>query len=151
MNLSDTDWMTKAYALALVAQEKGEVPVGAVLVSESSQEMGHGYNCMIATHDPTAHAEIMAIRMAANYAQNYRLENSTLYVTLEPCVMCAGAILHARIKRVVFGARDFKTGAAGSICNLFHSSISNHTVALDEGILQSQCTALLVDFFKERR
>lgn len=149
--MNDRDWMSKAFEQALIAQEKGEVPVGAILINEHSKEIGRGYNSMITTHDPTAHAEIIAIRMAAHAIQNYRLENTTLYITLEPCPMCAGAILHARIKRIVFGARDFKTGAAGSTCNLFHPPIISHAVELDEGVLQTQCTQLLVDFFKAKR
>lgn len=149
--MNDTDWMNEAFLHALSARESGEVPVGAVLVNEANQRIGSGFNRMIQMHDPTAHAEIVAIRDACQSVQNYRLDNATLYVTLEPCAMCAGAILHSRIKRLVFGARDFKTGAAGSVCNLFHGQLVNHAVQIDEGVLQTQCTQLLVDFFKVRR
>ena len=103
------------------------------------------------TKDPTAHAEIVAIRAAAGYLQNYRLQNTTLYVTLEPCCMCAGALVHARVKRVVFATRDFKAGAAGSIFNLLQGYPLNHQVQIDEGIMQHECAAILNDFFKSRR
>ena len=149
--MNDTDWMKQALEQAIDAEARGEVPVGAVLVNEANQRIGRGFNHMIQTHDPTAHAEIVAIRDACQSTQNYRLDNTTLYVTREPCARCAGAIIHARITRVVFGARDFKTGAAGSVCNLFHKEFVNHTVQIDEGVLQTQCTQLLVDFFKPRR
>lgn len=148
MGMNDTDWMAEAIEQALKAQVSGEVPVGAVLVSHHNQRLGSGFNQMIQKQDPTAHAEIQAIREAAHTLKNYRLEKATLYITLEPCPMCAGAIIHARLKRVVFGARDFKTGAAGSVCNLFHPQLSNHAVQVDEGILQERCTKLLTDFFR---
>lgn len=151
MGVNDTAWMTKAYEQAMQAQICGEVPVGAVLVNDANQCISVGYNRMIQKHDPTAHAEILAIRDACQLTQNYRLAHSTLYVTLEPCAMCVGAIIHARIKRVVFAARDFKMGAAGSVCNLFHPGLSNHIVQVDEGILQEKCTTLLVEFFKAKR
>ncbi len=149
--MNDTDWMAKAIEQALKAQASGEVPVGAVLVSQDNQQLGCGFNQMIQRNDPTAHAEILAIREASQSLQNYRLDDSTLYVTLEPCPMCAGAIIHARLKRIVFGARDFKTGAAGSVCNLFHPHLSNHAVQVDEGVLQERCTTLLSDFFRNKR
>ncbi len=149
--MNDIDWMKEAFLQALNAESYGEVPVGAVLVNEANQPIGSGFNRMIQTHDPTAHAEIVAIRDACQLMQNYRLENTTLYVTLEPCAMCAGAIIHARIKRLVFGARDFKTGAAGSVCNLFHGELVNHSVQIDEGVLQMQCAQVLVDFFNSKR
>ena len=149
--MSDFKWMTEAFELALKAERGGEIPVGAILIDAENQPIGYGYNGVIHTHDPTAHAEIVAIRMAANQLQNYRLDNTTLYVTLEPCFMCVGAIMHARIKRVVFGTRDFKSGAAGSMCNLFSEKQVNHFVQVDEGILQEKCSTLLVDFFKEKR
>jgi tRNA(adenine34) deaminase len=151
MGMNDTDWMAQAIEQALKAQASGEVLVGAVLVSQDNQLLGSGFNQMIHLNDPTAHAEILAIRRASQGLQNYRLDDTTLYATLEPCPMCAGAIIHARIKRIVFGVRDFKTGAAGSICNLFHPNLSNHTVQIDEGVLQTNCTQILTDFFKKRR
>jgi len=145
--MNDFDWMKEAYALALKAKNCGEVPVGSVLVSEENQQIGVGFNHMITTHDPTAHAEILAIRNACQFTQNYRLDNATLYITLEPCPMCAGAIIQARIKRIVFATRDFKSGAAGSVCNLFQQ----HAIQIDEGVLQKECSNLLVDFFKQTR
>ena len=151
MGMNDTDWMAEAIEQARKAEDSGEVPVGAVLVSSSNQLLGRGFNQMIQHHDPTAHAEIQAIREASRQLNNYRLDDATLYVTLEPCPMCAGAIIHARLKRVVFGARDFKTGAAGSVCNLFHSHLSNHAVQVDEGVLQERCTTILTDFFRKKR
>lgn len=149
--MNDADWMAKAIEQALQAQASGEVPVGAVLVSQDNQLLGSGFNQMIQLNDPTAHAEILAIRQASTTLHNYRLDEATLYITLEPCPMCAGAIIHGRLKRIVFGARDFKTGAAGSVCNLFHPKLFNHTVQVDEGVLQAHCTELLSTFFKSRR
>lgn len=151
MGMNDADWMSIAIEQALKAEASGEVPVGAALVSQNNQLLGVGYNQMIQLNDPTAHAEILAIREASQSIQNYRLDNATLYVTLEPCPMCAGAILHARLKRIVFGARDFKTGAAGSVCNLFHPNLSNQAVQVDEGLFQSACAQLLSEFFKKKR
>lgn len=144
-------WMHKAYELAQKALSKGEVPIGAVLVDEHQQLIGSGYNQVIKNNDPTAHAEICALRMAGLYLENYRLENTTLYVTLEPCSMCAGAIIHARIRRLVFAVRDFKTGAAGSVCNLFKQGLGNHQVLLDEGIMERECSELITGFFKSKR
>ncbi len=151
-NTSDTDlvWMQYAYDLALQAQQEGEVPVGAVLVKDN-KVMGEGWNKPILNHDPTAHAEIMAIRDAAIKIQNYRLIETTLYVTLEPCVMCAGAIIHARVKRVVFATKDPRSGAAGSAFSVFDSSELNHSVDVKHGILAEQCSLLLKNFFKEKR
>jgi len=150
VEMTDLHWMKKAYDLALKAKELGEVPVGAVLVSEDNQLVGQGYNAVIDKHDPTAHAEIEAIRQAASNLANYRLLNTTLYVTLEPCPMCAGALVHSRIKRLVFATRDFKSGAAGSLFNLVHSSSLNHKIKVDEGLMQHECAALLTDFFTGR-
>ncbi|KTD17006.1 tRNA adenosine(34) deaminase TadA [Legionella jordanis] len=147
----DAFWMTKAYELALKAKEQGEVPVGAVLVDADNNLLGCGWNQVLRTHDPCAHAELIALREAALNLKNYRLLNTTLYATLEPCSMCAGAMVHARIKRVVYAARDFKAGAAGSVYNLLQGYPLNHQVQIDEGIMQRDCAALLEDFFKKRR
>lgn len=149
--MNDLFWMNEAYRLALTAGEQGEIPVGAVLVSENNELLGRGWNKVLQTHDPSAHAEIIALREAAAYLQNYRLQNTTLYVTLEPCCMCAGALVHARIKRLVFATRDLKVGAAGSMFNLLQGHPLNHQIQIDEGILQQECAALLTDFFKLRR
>ena len=149
--MSDLAWMKQAFDLALMAQAQGEVPVGAVLVSEDNQLIGRGWNQVLQTNDPSAHAEIMAIREAAHYLHNYRLQNTTLYVTLEPCCMCAGALVHARIKRLVFATRDLQAGAAGSSFNLLQGYPLNHQVQIDEGPLQKESAALLADFFKDRR
>lgn len=147
----DSFWMNEAFKLAKIAEQQGEVPVGAVLVSEDKQLLGQGWNQVLKTHDPSAHAEILAIRAASTRLKNYRLLNTTLYVTLEPCCMCAGALVHARVKRLVFATRDFKAGAAGSVFNLLHGCPLNHQVQIDEGVLQSDSALLLADFFKDRR
>ncbi len=149
--MNDTLWMQQALDLAHIARIKGEVPVGAVLVGEQNQLLGRGYNQVIQTNDPTAHAEIIAIRAAAHNLCNYRLQNTTLYVTLEPCCMCAGAVVHARIKRLVFATRDTKSGAAGSVYNFLQGYPLNHQVQIDEGFLQHECASVLSDFFKNRR
>ncbi len=146
----DLFWMQRALELAQQAQAEGEVPVGAVLV-KADQILGEGWNAPISEHDPTAHAEIRALRHAAKRLGNYRLLDTTLYVTLEPCVMCAGAIIHARVKRVVYGARDPKTGAAGSVFNILNSEQHNHRVQITSGVLQQECSTLLTDFFQARR
>lgn len=152
MGIDDRYWMQLAYQQALQAQSLTEVPIGAVLVAADNQTLlGQGFNRVISDHDPTAHAEINAIREAAKKVNNYRLLNTTLYVTLEPCSMCAGALVQSRVKRVVFAARDFKAGAAGSICNLLSGHPFNHAVIIDEGILQHECVALLSQFFMQRR
>lgn len=143
--------MAKAYDLANRAKEQNEVPVGAVLVDANNNLLGSGWNQVIQTNDPCAHAELLAIREAAKQLNNYRLLDTTLYVTLEPCVMCAGALVHARIKRLVFATRDFKAGAAGSVYNLLQGYPLNHAVLIDEGIMQEQCAHLLSDFFKLKR
>ncbi len=147
MRANDSFWMTQAYNLALRAQEQGEVPVGAVLVSQENELLGGGWNKVRQTNDPTAHAEIVAIREATALLENYRLLNTTLYVTLEPCCMCAGALVHSRINRLVFAARDFKAGAAGSIYNLLQGHPLNHQVNIDEGVMQHECSTLLTSFF----
>ena len=145
-----TEFMTEALALAANARRAGEVPVGAVVVHEG-QIIGRGFNAPISLHDPSAHAEIQALRAAAKALGNYRLAGCTLYVTLEPCAMCAGAIQHARIARVVFGAADPKTGACGSVINLFAEPLLNHHTEVEGGMLAQQCGELLTAFFRERR
>lgn len=147
---SDEYWLQYALHLAERAYQQGEVPVGAVLIRDN-QILGEGWNQPISQHDPTAHAEIIALREAGLMCSNYRLPNTTLYVTLEPCVMCAGALLHARVERVVFGAYDFKTGAAGSVFNTLLDERHNHQVQLIGGILQQACTEQIQAFFRERR
>lgn len=147
---SDEYWLQYALQLAELAYQQGEVPVGAVLVRDN-QILGEGWNQSISQHDATAHAEIMALRAAGVAAGNYRLPNTSLYVTLEPCVMCAGALLHARVERVVFGAYDLKTGAAGSVFDVLLDARHNHQVQLTGGVLQQACVAQLQAFFKERR
>jgi tRNA(adenine34) deaminase len=151
MGMNDKYWMQQAYQQALLAQSESEVPVGAVLVSKDDELLGIGRNTLENSHDPSAHAEINAIRQASQAVKNHRLLDTTLYVTLEPCVMCAGLIVHARIKRLVFATRDFKTGAAGSVFNLLQGYPLNHKVIIDEGIMQQECSHLLADFFKNCR
>ncbi len=146
----DLNYMHHALELAQRAQAADEVPVGALLVQDD-HIIGEGWNMPISNHDPSAHAEMQALRAAAQKLSNYRLPGTTLYVTLEPCVMCAGAIIHARIKRVVFGARDPKTGAAGSVFDILTSDRHNHGVRITEGILAEECGQLLTDFFRARR
>ncbi|MEP0356233.1 tRNA adenosine(34) deaminase TadA [Paraglaciecola sp.] len=151
MNIEeDTKWMRHALTLANNAQSQGEIPVGAVLVQEGNI-IGQGWNQSITLHDPSAHAEMMAIREAGQTLKNYRLINSTLYVTLEPCSMCAGVLVHSRIQRVVYGASDFKTGAAGSIMNLLNDERLNHQIEVTKGVLGDECGAMLSDFFRTRR
>lgn len=143
--------MHKAFLLAEQAAIDGEVPVGAVIVDEHHQLIGSGSNAMISQNDPTAHAEILAIREAARSRENYRLNDCTIYVTLEPCPMCASALVHARIKRLVFAVRDFKTGAAGSLCNLVNHPKLNHNIQVDEGLMMVECRDLLQVFFQGKR
>ena len=142
--------MARAIELARVAESQGEVPVGAVLVRDDVL-LAEGYNRPISACDPTAHAEVVALRAAAAQAGNYRLPGSTLYVTLEPCAMCAGAIVQARVQRVVFGARDPRAGAAGSVFQVFGEARLNHRPVVVEGVLAENCGALLSDFFRRRR
>lgn len=146
----DRQFMQQAIEQAKLAAAAGEVPVGAVLV-QGAQVISTGFNQPISNSDPSAHAEMMAIRSAAQALSNYRLPGSTLYVTLEPCAMCAGAILHARIDRVVFGAIDPKTGAAGSVLDVFSEKRINHQTQVEGGVMGQECGQLLRDFFKERR
>jgi tRNA(adenine34) deaminase len=146
----DLHWMRHALDLAQRAASEGEVPVGAVLVKDGAILAG-GWNRPIATHDPSAHAEMMALRAAAAALGNYRLPGSTLYVTLEPCVMCAGAIVHARVSRLVFGARDPKAGAVDSVYDVIAQPRLNHVVEWSGGVLEEDCGAVLRDFFRARR
>jgi len=146
----DERWMDEAIALARAAAARGEVPVGAVVVRDGAV-VGRGGNAPIAANDPTAHAEIAAMREAAAALANYRLAGCSLYVTLEPCAMCAGAMLHARIARVVYGAADPKTGAAGSVIDLFADERLNHHAVVLRGVRSRECGALLSDFFAARR
>ena len=146
----DTYWMRYALELALKAARAGEVPVGAVLVRDN-KIIGEGWNRPIGSCDPTAHAEIQALRAGAKQLDNYRLLDTTLYVTLEPCAMCAGAIIHARVKRVVFGAHDPKGGAAGSVFEILGTDKLNHKVEFSGGVLAQECGDLLSEFFRIKR
>ena len=146
----DRQFMQQALDQAKLAAAAGEVPVGAVLVRDG-QVISTGFNQPISHSDPSAHAEMMALRAAAQSESNYRLPGTTLYVTLEPCTMCAGAMLHARVERVVFGATDPKTGAAGSVLNVFSEKQINHQTQVEGGIMGEECGQVLRDFFKERR
>ncbi len=148
--LQDEKWMAYALSLADKAELENEIPVGAVLVKDD-QVIAEGWNLSIINHDACAHAEIMAIRNAGKAIGNYRLIDCTLYVTLEPCPMCAGALVHARIKRLVYGADDYKTGAAGSGFDLVRSEKLNHQVEVTSGIFAEQCATKISDFFKRRR
>ena len=146
----DSIFMQQAISQAQNAWALGEVPVGAVVVKDG-EIVATGFNQPIGTHDPTAHAEIMALRAAATILGNYRLPGCELYVTLEPCAMCSGAMMHARLARVVYGAPDPKTGACGSIVNLFEQEKLNHHTEVVGGVLAEECSALLKEFFAERR
>ena len=146
----DEDWMEDALLLAKHARSKDEVPVGAVIVREGNI-IGRGWNRNIGLHDPSAHAEIMAMREAGIALGNHRLTDCTLYVTLEPCMMCAGAMIHARLDRIVFGASDPKTGAAGGKFDLLSDLVHNHAPLVDGGCLADECSTLLKDFFRQRR
>jgi tRNA(adenine34) deaminase len=146
----DERWMEYALGLAQAAAMVGEVPVGAVVICDG-EIIGEGSNRPIADNDPTAHAEIIALRAAAKHQGNYRLSEADLYVTLEPCAMCSGAMLHARIRRVVFGAFDPNSGAAGSVINVLDQLRFNHRIAVKGGVLECSCAAQLQSFFRERR
>ncbi|MCW8877163.1 MAG: tRNA adenosine(34) deaminase TadA [Kangiellaceae bacterium] len=143
-------WMQQALELARQAESNGEVPVGAILVKDD-QLIGRGYNQPIACHDPTAHAEVMALREAGQKLQNYRQIETTMYVTLEPCAMCAMAMVHARVDKVVFATRDPRTGAGGSLYQLLQHSGHNHQIEIVEGVLQEQSSNLLKLFFRNKR
>jgi tRNA(adenine34) deaminase len=146
----DIHWMRHALQLAEFAITQQEVPVGAVLICDNSM-IGEGSNCPISLCDPTAHAEMIALRQGARYLNNYRLINSTLYVTLEPCMMCVGAIVHARVKRVVYGALDPKAGAVVSAFEIGSTQKLNHKVLYEGGVLEKQCGQILSNFFQARR
>lgn len=148
--LTDTGWMGRALEFARRAAESGEVPVGAVLVRDD-QVLGEGCNQVIADADPTAHAEIVALRAAARAAGNYRLPGTTLYVTLEPCAMCAGALVQARVERLVYAAADPRAGAAGSVFRIADDARLNHRCRVESGPLESEASDLLRTFFRERR
>eukprot|EP01029_Cantina_marsupialis_P026893 TRINITY_DN73625_c0_g2_i1.p1 TRINITY_DN73625_c0_g2~~TRINITY_DN73625_c0_g2_i1.p1 ORF type:complete len:179 (-),score=24.30 TRINITY_DN73625_c0_g2_i1:82-594(-) len=149
-NDEDRRFMQRAMELANHAESEGEVPVGAVLV-RGGEIIAEGWNQSIVNHDATAHAEMQVIRKAGQNLENYRLLDTTLYVTLEPCPMCAGALLHSRVKRVVFGAPDLKAGAAGTVLNLFESQASYHYADVESGLLEEECRHQLQAFFKRRR
>lgn len=149
-NQADIDFMQRAMALASKAEALGEIPVGAVLVKEG-EVIGEGFNQAITLNDPTAHAEVMALRDAGQRLSNYRLVETTLYVTLEPCVMCTGSLIHARVGRVVYGAKDYKTGAVESVMTLLEHDSHNHQVERLGGVLEAECSAQISNFFKRRR
>ncbi|NVJ66770.1 MAG: tRNA adenosine(34) deaminase TadA [Gammaproteobacteria bacterium] len=146
----DHQFMQRAIELAAIAEEKGEVPVGAVLVKDD-EIIAEGFNQPILNHDPSAHAEIMALRQAGQKLQNYRLIDTTLYVTLEPCAMCAMALVHARVKRVVFATEDPRTGAAGSVLNVLQQNEFNHHCIVEKGLLKQDASNQLKQFFKKKR
>jgi tRNA(adenine34) deaminase len=150
VSAADVAFMRRALALAQHAEAAGEVPVGAVVV-QGEEIIGEGWNQPIRAHDPSAHAEIVALRAAATQLRNYRLSDTTLYVTLEPCAMCAGAIVQARVARVVFGATDPKAGAGGSVFNLLAAEQLNHRAEVSGGVLAAECGELLRRFFQQRR
>ena len=146
----DEKWMALAIEQAKLAEKIDEVPVGAVLVQDD-RLIAEAHNQPISNHDPTAHAEIQLLRKAGKNLNNYRLPNTTLYVTLEPCTMCLGAMIHARVSRIVFGAYDQKTGVCGSCQDLSTSECFNHTISIEGGVLENNCKQLLQQFFKNRR
>lgn len=150
MQTSDEHWMQQALLLADKAELQDEVPVGAIIVKDN-QLIAEAWNQSIQNHDPSAHAEIQVIRKAGQVLSNYRLTDTTLYVTLEPCSMCVGAMVHARIRRVVFGAYDAKTGACGSAINLVEAQHHNHKVEVSGGVLENECREQLQTFFKRKR
>ncbi len=150
MQYNHEHWMQYALQLAQKAADEDEVPVGAIIVKDN-QLIAEGWNQPIQNHDPSAHAEIMAIRNAGKNLENYRLINTTMYVTLEPCSMCVGAMIHARVGTLVFGASDLKTGATGGAINLIHDDIHNHKIEVVGGVMEAECKELLQLFFKLKR
>jgi tRNA(adenine34) deaminase len=148
--MNDEYWMQEALELARQAGQLGEVPVGALVVRDG-EKLGAGFNQPLSSHDPTAHAEIMALRAAAASMQNYRLPGTTLYVTIEPCTMCLGAMIHARVGRLVFGAREPRAGVVCSHFRLPDSEIYNHRMTWEEGVLAEEAAVLMQDFFRQRR
>lgn len=149
-DVSDLKWMEAALEQAQIAESHGEIPVGAIVVC-NDEIVGRGYNASIMNNDPSAHAEMMAIREAGKNLGNYRLVDCTLYVTLEPCPMCAGLLVHSRIKRLVYGTTDPRTGSAGSLMNLVQHEALNHQVEVTSGVLQEVCSERLSNFFRRRR
>jgi tRNA(adenine34) deaminase len=149
-NEQDAEFMKMALMQAHQARDAGEVPVGAVLVA-NQQVIASGHNQPIGNHDPSAHAEIVTLKAAGAALNNYRLPETTLYVTLEPCIMCCGAIIHARVSRLVYGASDAKTGCVHSVMKLFDNAQLNHHTMVEGGVLADECAQVLKDFFKERR
>ena len=149
-DINDYKFMQRAYELAQQAEQINEIPVGAVVVANGIV-IGEGFNQSITNNDPSAHAEMLAIKQAGQTLQNYRMLDCTLYVTLEPCPMCAGLLIHSRIKRLVFGASDLKTGAAGSAFNLVEHEKHNHKIEVSQGLMAEECSSLLSAFFKRRR
>jgi tRNA(adenine34) deaminase len=146
----DQYWMQRALELARQAEAAGEVPVGAVLVKDG-ELLAEGFNQPISSHDPSAHAEMVALREAAKRSQNYRLPGTTLYVTLEPCAMCAGALVHARVERVVYAAKEPRTGAAGSVLNVLQHEALNHRCETEQGLCEEESVTMIQAFFKARR
>ncbi|MFD2168306.1 tRNA adenosine(34) deaminase TadA [Thalassotalea euphylliae] len=146
----DRKFMARAMELATEAEKHNEIPVGAVVVYQG-EIVGEGFNQSIMLNDPSAHAEMLAIRQAGQALDNYRLIDCTLYVTLEPCPMCAGLLVHSRVKRIVYGANDEKTGATGTVFNLAQSPLLNHQIDVDAGLMQDECSSMLSSFFKRRR
>ncbi len=143
-------WMEPAFELAQKAKEQGEVPVGAVIVHEN-KIIGEGWNQPISSNDPTSHAEIVALRQAGLALSNYRLPGAVMYVTLEPCAMCAGALVHARLAKLIYAVDDPKTGACGSVFNLLQTNELNHKVEIEKGVMEEECRSLIQAFFKEKR
>ena len=148
--MEDEKWMRCAILEANIAKDKGEVPVGSIII-QNNQIIAKAHNCPISKNDPTAHAEIEVLRKAGEKLHNYRLPKTTLYVTLEPCSMCLGAMVHARIERVVYGASDPKSGVCGSTIDLSSKSIFNHQISVSGGVLEHECKNILQSFFKLRR
>ena len=146
----DTQWMQHALSLAKKAKELDEVPVGAVIVHDD-KIIGEGFNQSISSNDPIAHAEIVALRQAGQTLNNYRFPGAKMYVTLEPCAMCAGALVHARLSKLIYAVDDPKTGACGSVFNLLQTNELNHKVEIERGIMEEECRSLIQNFFKEKR